>query len=145
MGQKILTGANLVVYLNSRPYGVVQSFSWNEDTPSDAIGGVDTPNTVELASTTSSVSGSMTIWRLAADGGLEGAGMKTTSANLARGKYFSLLVRDRVTDQIFFHASKCRVGKQSWSAQVKAMVSGTVAFQALDCDNEVANAKVAKK
>ena len=139
MSQKILTGANLVVYVNARPYGLVERFTWTENTPSRENRGIDTVETVELAPTYSSVSGVMEIWRLKSDGGLEGAGLKPHSKNMARGRYFSLTLIDRITDEIFFQADRCRVESQTWPVAVKQLVKGSVSWKGLSMNNELSN------
>ena len=139
MGQKLIGYGNLVVYVNARPYGVVNSFEWAEATPSRKNGGIDTPTTIELAPTTSQVSGSMNIWRLRADGGLEGSGLKPHSRKMARARYFSLTLVDRITDEVFFHAPSCRVTNQQWSTRQRSLVQGTVTWEALDFGNELSN------
>lgn len=137
MSQKILTGANLVVYVNARPYGLVERFTWTEATPSRENRGIDTVEALELAPTHSSVSGTMEIWRLKADGGLEGAGLKTHSRQMNRGRYFSLTLIDRITDEIFFQADRCRVDSQTWPVAVKQLVKGTVSWKGLSMRNEL--------
>jgi hypothetical protein len=139
MPQKILTGANLVVYVNARPYGLVERFTYTENTPSRENRGIDTVDTSELAPTRSDVFGTMEIWRLKGDGGLEGAGLKTHSRLMARARYFSLTLIDRVTDEVFFQADRCRVESQTWPVPIKQLVKGTVSWKALQMNNELSN------
>lgn len=139
MAQTILTGANLVVYINRVPWGVVETFMFDPQTPSDEIRGIDSPEVQELAPTISGISGRATIWRQASDGGLEGAGLAVHSQRLARGRYFSMQVIDRVTGQTYFSCVGARVNSQSWGAEVKRMIRGTFTWSALRWSNELTN------
>lgn len=136
---KILGAGNLVVYINSRPFGIVHSWALNDSTPSQELGGVDTPDVVELAPTVERVGGTMGVWRLAGDGGTEGAGLKPHSLQLARGRYFSMLVIDRVTKTVFFQADRCRVESAAWQVVVKDLVRGTISWKAIRFNNEIPN------
>lgn len=137
-GPKILVGARLVVYINHQPFGLVSDWKLNVSTPSNEIGGIDSVDLFELAPTISRVGGTFTIWRLAGDGGLQGAGLGTHSSALARGKYFSMHILDRVTDTTFFSCNKCRSEGESWSVG-KPMVSGQISWKGLKWQNEVPN------
>jgi hypothetical protein len=77
------------------------------------------------------VSGTMTIFRLKKENGIEGVGMIAQWANLTMEKSFDLALSDRSTDSIIFHLENCSVESQRWSVTTKGYVLGTVAFSGL--------------
>ena len=64
-------------------------------------------------------------------GGIEGAGMMPTWQAATRGKYFSILIVDRITDTIIFESKKNSVIRQTWNIPTKGYVTGTIAFKGL--------------
>jgi hypothetical protein len=131
----LLTGAQVLCYINSRAFGRVADLGWTSDTPLEELRVVDVLEPVELIPQGVSVRGQLSIYRLRQDGGLQAAGMVATWADLTRQKYFSILVVDRVTDTVIFRADKCMVGSESWRFG-KGYVMGQVSFQGLGWSNE---------
>ena len=136
-GGVIVAGANVIVYINGKPYGRCIDFRPTIATPSKEIGGIDVTDLVELAPTVQRTSFTMTIWRTKGDGGIEGMGITPTSSELSRGKYFSVMLLERVTDTVLFEARYCKVESQSWGYATKSLVQGTVSCKALTSNNEV--------
>lgn len=132
---RLLVGAQVVVYINAQLFGRVADMGWNETTPRREVHVVDYLPPWELIPTGITIHGTMTIYRMHRDGGLEAAGMKATWADLTKEKYFSIMVLDRVTDTVIFQANKCSVNSQSWHVG-RGYVMGNVAFTALDWSNE---------
>lgn len=132
-----MTGAHVLLYINGRPFGRVIDFKFAETTPHREIRGIDEIEPVELAPTSASITGSIGVIRRLADGGAEGAGMKALMANLARSKYFTIMLVERTTDTQLFRADYCSVTSQSWDVPIRARVNGTINFSALTWNNEV--------
>ncbi len=133
----IVTGANVLVYVNGKRFGRCVGMDWGASTPSKEIRGIDYPEPIELAPTTSGVHFTLTIWRTKGDGGIEGLGIQAPGTNIARGKYFSVMLIERTSDTVIFQADNCRVEDQSWSHVSKTMVQGRVSCKALTWNNEV--------
>jgi hypothetical protein len=136
-GSTIVTGAHVVVYINGSVFGKVTSFGFKSVTARKEIRQVDSVGVQELAPTTTSVSCTMSLYRQMSDGGLEGAGITARYENLPRERYFNVTLVDRVTDSVIFQASQCSVEEQSWTIAPKGLVTGQVAFKALEWSNEV--------
>jgi len=125
----------VVCYINGQLFGRVADVGWSESTPRKEMHVVDYLPPWELIQISVSIHGTMTIYRLHKDGGLEAAGMKATWPDLSREKYFSILHLDRVTDTVVFQADKCSTVSQSWHVG-RGYVMGTVSFTALGWNNE---------
>ena len=131
----LVVGAHVVVYVNGKPFGRVAEMSVRPMTPHRAVKTVDVLYASELVPTGNEIMGDMKIFRLHKDGGLETAGMAATWADQTRAKYFSILVRDRVTDTVLFRSDRNVVLGQSWHFG-RGYVMGDVQFQGLVWDNE---------
>lgn len=136
MGAWTLAGAHCKMYVNGQPFARVATFSFTATTTHRDISVVDTLDSYELAPTGTKVLGQMVIYRLHKDGGAEGAGMKAPPPDLARQKYFSLLLLDRLTDTVVFRADQCVVQSETWNF-AKGLVTGTVSIQGQTWGNEV--------
>lgn len=135
---KVIPSGSVNVYVNGKPFGRCVGFTFKSATAKREIHGIDSLDPYELAATTASISGSMTIVRTVADGGAEGAGMTVTYEDLPREKYFSIMLVDRgANDTVLFQADECSVSSQSWNVPAKGVVTGTVEWSAISWSNEV--------
>ena len=127
----LLVGAHVVCYVNAAPFGRVSGISLSMDTPKKTQHTIDTLLPVELEPLCVEVYGSMTIFKLKRDGGVEGVGLISKWTNLTFEKYFDLALRDRSTDSIIFHLEDCSVTSQRWTIANKGYVIGNVGFSGL--------------
>lgn len=132
---RTVVAAHCVVYVNGRLFGRVASLGFSAETPQRELRVIDTLEPAELIPQGASVRGSLTIYRLHRDGGIEAAGLAAAWADMTRQKYFSLMVVDRVTDTVLFRADRCATAAQSWNVG-RGFVMGTVAFVGLNWSNE---------
>jgi len=137
MRSLLLTGAQVIMYVNGVRFGRVSSFNWQSETPRKMIYAVDSVTPFELGTTVNAITGSMTVYRLSQDGGAEGAGMVAPVTDLSREKYFSMLLVDQTSGAVIFQADQCSVESQSWTARIHSYVEGQIAFRALTYNNEV--------
>ena len=137
MRSLLLTGAQVVLYVNGVRFGRVTGFSWTSDTPRKKVYAVDSVVPFELATTISSISGSLNVLRMSQDGAAEGAGMVAPIQDLSREKYFRLLLVDITSGSVLFQADQCSVETQSWTARTRSLMEGHIAFSALSYSNEV--------
>lgn len=126
MRSRTLTGAQTKMYVNGRPYGRVAAIDWVVETPSADIQGIDTLQPTEAAPEAAHGTAELTVYRLHRDGGLQGAGMGAYWPDLAKLKYFSVLVVDRLTDTVLFRADRCTATSERWGVRTSGHVSGTV-------------------
>jgi hypothetical protein len=132
----LLVSAQVTLYINGRPYALVTGFRWDSATPGKAIYGLDCGEPIEIMDTITKITGSVNLLRRIGDGGLEGAGIIPDFPSLPRGKYFSMSLIEQSTDTQIFRADRCRVMTQSWDVPAKGRVTGQMAFEALDWNNE---------
>jgi hypothetical protein len=136
-GGVIVTGAHVIVYINGQIFGRCIDFRPTMSTPSKEIGGIDNIDLIELAPTVTRTSFTMTVWRTIGDGGVEGLGIAPSIAEIQRGKYFSVMLLERVSDTVLFEARWCRVESQSWGFVSKSLTQGTINCKAITSNNEV--------
>ncbi len=132
-----LAGAHVVVYLNGRVYASVESFSWVSSTPKKTIFGLDSVIPAELAPTITGCSGSLKLYRLIGDGGIQGPGMAAAFEDMPSEKYFTLQLIERRSDTVIFSAQECSVESESWGAEAKSLIRGSMTFKAKTWSNEV--------
>ncbi len=115
----------------------MSSFDFRSDTPHKELHGIDSSDAFELAPTTNGCSGTLGVFRSLNDGGAEGAGLTPVNADLSRGKYFSLILIERLSESILFQARKCVLVSQSWNAPARGYLTGSLSFKSTDFTNEV--------
>lgn len=133
----LLTSAQVVMYVNGVRFGRVSGFSYTSDTPRRKLYAVDALTPFELMPTVSSITGNMTIYRMAGDGAAEGAGMVAPVLDLSREKYFHILLVDITTGFVVFQADFCSLESQSWNVRARSYIEGQITFSALTYNNEV--------
>lgn len=131
-----LPGAAITCYVNGQRFGRVTSFSWESMTPFKARYGLDSADPFELVPMYTKVQGSIGLLRTVGDGGAEGAGMTVSFEDLPRGKYFSLMLVDRGSDQVLFQAELCVAKVQKWDVRSRSIVTGSVEFEGISWTNE---------
>jgi hypothetical protein len=105
-------------------------------TPRKELRGIDTLQSVELVPTSANVKGTLQIYRLHQDGGIEAAGLASTFDSLTREKYAALMVLDRATDTTIIQVDKFCVQNQAWSFSPKSYIIGTITWSGLNYFNE---------
>jgi hypothetical protein len=131
-----VTAARVLCYINGRLIGKVTTFRWNIETAKDEIRGVDSAFPFELAPGATRISGTLNLIKLVGDGGAEGLGMTAPEGHAITEQYFTLALVERLSDTTVFEAPFCSVTSQSWDAQSKGRVEGSISFRALTWNNE---------
>lgn len=139
---KIVTGARVVVYVNGNLFGRVDSFRWAYNTPKKEIRGIDVPYALEFAPTTQEIVATISIYKLAADGGAQGAGMSAEFVSISQEKYFTIQLVERVTDTTIFRSDFCSVQNENWEVSARGLLKGTVTFKGINIGNEVSTGTV---
>ena len=137
MGSKLTVAAQVKCLVNGQLFAEVSSMSWTSATPKKAVRGLDSSQPYELAVTSSSCTGQLSLYRITGSGGLEGAGIIPPYQDLPREKYFTLTLIDRLTDSVIFEAHHCSVTSQGWQVAAKSLIVGSMAFEAISWNNEV--------
>jgi hypothetical protein len=135
---QILVGPRVTLYINGTAFGRVSGFQWTSTVVQKAIHALDSLAAYELAPGQAKVMGTVQVYRLAGDGGAEGAQITTQFQDLVRQNYFTVALVQRDNEAILFSANKCALVSQSWNAPTKGFITGSINFEALDWENEVA-------
>jgi len=133
---RIVVGAQVLCFINGMPFAHVTSVRFSSPTPHVARKGIDSIIAFELSPVGAACAGSLSMYRLSQDGGLEGRGIVAPFAHIPREKYFSLLVIDRKTGQKLIQADLCKVTAQEWSVAVKGRMEGSFSFEGIEWNNE---------
>ncbi len=136
MESRNIVGAWLTVLINGRIIGEVTAFSFQSATPHPDVAGLDQLAPFELGAANTRVSGSMTVLRRQAAGGLEGRGIVAPLDRITEQRYISILIVNRKDQTTFFRADNAMVQSQQWEAAAKARVTGTFSFTALSWSND---------
>jgi hypothetical protein len=132
----LVTTPHAVCYINSLPFARCCGLNYEILTPRREIRGVDILQAVEIVPIGASVHGTIQLYRLHQDGGPEAAGLVATFEKLTKEKYFSLMVKDRLTDTILIQVDRCVTISQSWSIVPKSYVTGTVTWTGFQYSND---------
>ncbi len=137
MSERIVIGSQVLLFVNGAPWGNVVNFRFTSDAPVNAIHALDSPEAYEISSTTTSVSGSISLYRMIGDGGLEGSGLTARFEDIVRMKYVNLALRERFSDTVIFQCRNCVISNQSWGAEAKGMMMGSFNFSGISWSNEI--------
>lgn len=140
MANSVICGPHAVVYINGKPFAQVSSIDYNIASPYRVITGIDTLLPLDTAPQSLSYTASMQLYLIRGRGGIEGEGLSATWEAATRGKYFSILVIDRLTSNILFEGRKNRATGQQWRIAAKSLVTGTVQFTGLFYSNGTVSA-----
>jgi hypothetical protein len=132
-----IAGASVVLLVNDVNYGRVIGIDWDVTTPIEELRGVDSPQPYELANSTTSVGGTLSVLRTLGDGGAEGAGMTAPLIDVGKTRYVSLTLLERRTQQVLFQTKRAAISSQSWTVPLRGIISGTITFISIDYSNEV--------
>jgi hypothetical protein len=132
---RLMVGAHALVHINGRLYGRVASIDVDSSTPHREVQPVDVLTPAELIPQAAKLSGSMQVYRIHGDGGIQATGMIPTWRDLTRGKYFSILITDRFSDTTFFRADACSCTGDRWRI-ARGYVMGQISFKGLAWTNE---------
>ena len=148
MIQPLVSAARVVCYLNGRRAGTVTRFGHTSETPTHELGGLDSFDPFELAPTSTKVSGTVGLYRIAGLGGVEGMGLTAQYEALSRQKYATVQLLDRLTGaqlgvtvcslglgivaEPLFSDALMAVSASFWRDDISAPVSsGTKSFSAM--------------
>lgn len=136
MKTKTLRGADIVIYVNARPWAFADRIDWNIDYGAEPIYGVDYMHPQEIPSHREHLTMNIHYWRQHNTAGLEGAGMTPTGDALSRERYFYIQVVDIVAGVTYFEIPRAKVQRQSGSGAAKGIFDGTVSITGLGWANE---------
>jgi hypothetical protein len=137
MPQQTIVGASVVCYINGRSYGQVKSFRWSPTTPQREIHGLDSVEAYDFMPQAVSVQGDIGVWRTRLDGGAQGAGAGFAFADIPHAMFFTVQLKEVVTQTLIFEARYCSVVNENWGAEAGGVVQGSMTFKGLSYRNEI--------
>lgn len=133
---KTIKGADLKMFINGKPFGLVTEFSFQVSNGRRGIYTIDQAEPWEIGEAQSAVTGSMTVIRLRADGGMEGYGVVAPYGFYTLEKYVSITLTERFTDRAVFHTDRALIRMQSWAVGPRNIMVGTLNFEAINWNND---------
>lgn len=134
----ILTGANIVVYINNKIYKVTQSISLTVDYGEQEIYGIDAPYAQEIAGTKMTVRGSIQGLRIKQSGGIQSQNLRPLFTDFAASSYISLRIHDTSQDEDIVFIPNCKIVRETHSVAIKGTYklnfdfAGQIPYFALD-------------
>jgi hypothetical protein len=132
----LVTSPHCVAYVNSVPFARVCGLTYDIVSPRRELHGIDILEPTELVPSSLSIHGTIQVYRLHQDGGVEAAGLVATWQKLTKEKYASLMVLDRATDTVLVQVDKFCVNNQSWRITPKSFVLGTITWTGFGYSND---------
>lgn len=127
----VLTGALVRVYINNRLYKEAQSVQYTLDSGEHEIYGIDSPFPQEIASTRSTVTGSISGLRVRFSGGLQSYNAKPLITDLVKAEYISIRIQDRVSGEDILFVPNAKISQQTFQAAAKGTVKLNFNFKGL--------------
>lgn len=115
----VLTGPNIVLYINNTIYKEVQSVNFTVDYAENPIYGIDAPYPQEIALTRISVVGSVQGIRVKNSGGLQGKNLRPLFTDVAASPYISLRIHDRSSGEDILFIPNAKVTRESHAIATK--------------------------
>jgi len=127
----ILKGAECKLYIGGKLYSEVRSLNYTIDYGEQEIYGIDSPYPQEIATTRTSVQGSIAGVRVKYSGGTQGAGARPKINEILNGAYVSIRVQDRFTGQDILFVPQAKVTNESISIAAKGIVNLSFGFKGI--------------
>ena len=131
MPSVVLPGAKVQLVLNGSQYSAVQRVDYTLDYGEAEIAGIDSLFPQEIATTAVRVYGSIRGLRIQGSGGLQALGLTPTIANIARGVYISIRIKDRQTGEDILFVPRAKIVSEQSSVAAKGIMMVTFSFRGI--------------
>lgn len=115
----ILTGAHIKLYINNKPYKVVQRINLSVDYDEEEIYGIDSSMPQEIATNRVSVRGTISGLRIKYSGGIRAHNLRPLFTDLAASPYVSIRIQDRQSGEDIVLIPEAKVTKEDHSIGIK--------------------------
>lgn len=139
MPEHVTSGQDLIVSINGRTVGRLQSISWTRRSTLRRVQGVDTLYASELIRGPVQVAGTLGLVKVRRDGGAVGAGLLVPDPDLSQEQYVTLVLRDRTTGTLIVRIEQCLVDSEGWRGEVKNIMTAQVSFEGIRVTGEVSS------
>lgn len=117
---RVLSGANIKLYINNKVYKEVQGVSLSVDYGEMEIYGIDAAYAQEIASTKVTVRGTVNGIRLKLSGGLQASNMRPLFQDLAAAPYISIRITSRYDGEDILFIQNAKVTRESHTIATKS-------------------------
>lgn len=131
MPNKLQIGANITCRINGQDTGIVFDIQYSMSTPHSEDRGIDSLEPFDLSPNMTEVMGTIQVYMLRNDEGLEGRNVTAGLPHIPEGLYFSLQLEDRDSGFLIFKADHCVCEVQQWRMATKSIVVGQFSFKGL--------------
>jgi len=128
---KVLTGANVKVYISGALYAEVQNLTYTINYADTEIYGIDSPFAQEIAPGRVSVQGSISGVRVKFTGGLQGHNIRTKINEILHSPYTSLRIKDRHSDVDLLWLPQMKVTAETMTIPAKGTVKLNFTFKGI--------------
>jgi hypothetical protein len=132
---KYMSGARTVLRINGKPVGFAFGVSWRIDTAFTEVNAIDNPLPEELVPKAIKVSGSISALHIPG----QGAGAQLWQPDILSflfHQYLTIEVRDSVTNQLLFYASKAVITSRQEDIKVDDLAQVSLSFMAIGFKDE---------
>jgi hypothetical protein len=116
----VLTGAHIKLYVNNKPYKVVQAITLNVDYGETEIYGIDAAYPQEIAATRVTVRGTVSGVRVKFSGGIQAANLRPLFTEIAASPYISIRIQDRQSGEDIVFIPNAKVSRETHSIATKS-------------------------
>ncbi|MCC7443184.1 MAG: hypothetical protein IT285_16245 [Bdellovibrionales bacterium] len=134
----VLSGANIVLYVNNKKYNEVRSVNLVVDYGEQEIYGIDADYPQEIAPGRVTVRGQVQGVRVKFSGGLQAFSLRPLFQDRYAGNYVSIRIQDRDTEEDIVYVPNAKVSRETHVAAAKGVYSlsfdfaGQIPYFALD-------------
>jgi hypothetical protein len=138
MADRVIKGADILLYINNKLYNPAQGVSYTVDHQDEEIYGVDSFYPQEIAPKRGTISGSIRGIRTKNSGGLAALGIRPLAVSPLKGNYVSIRIKERLTGEDIIFIPQCRVFNEQNQVDAKGTwklsfsFKGIVAFMSPD-------------
>jgi len=129
---KVMGGSQILVFINGFPWGNCRSIRLRIVNTSKKLFGLDSAFPFDNIPTTIQVDGTIELYKLVGDGGLEGQEITAPPLLVQNSMFASIILINRISQEVIFRSDTCLVQSQDWDIPSRGIISGSVGFTAID-------------
>jgi hypothetical protein len=134
----VLSGANIILWVNNVQYKEVQTLTFSVDYGEEPIYGIDSPMPQEIAGTRLTIKGNVSGIRIKNSGGIQAKNLRPLFTDLGASPYVSIRIQDRQSQEDILFIPQAKVVRENHTAATKSSYKlnfdfvGMMALWALD-------------
>jgi hypothetical protein len=129
--QRNITGSEILIFINSRPYGLAKNIQIQENVGYRGIKTIDNLDDWEHAPTSTKVSGSIGFHRLSGQDFHKKIGITTSFEDISRLKYYKIALISKKSDRVLIIINRCVTTMQSYNTDANSLFMGSISFEGI--------------